>query len=220
MRFDVAAFIEELSAFSMESVFNPYRDTCPKFDDILSAECRRRILEETLRAASYVRVEALWVGRDLGHRGGRRTGIALTDDVHLPAHGERWRIKCERATVGPVVREQTATNVWQMLGQIDAPILTWNVYPFHPYPPENVFQNRCHTAAERRLGEEIFAWLFESLDPTRVIAIGNDAATSAVRVCGADKVRKVRHPSFGGKRQFLVEIGKLYGLSGDGGIGC
>jgi len=26
----------------------------------------------------------IWMGRDLGYRGGRRTGLALTDEAHLP----------------------------------------------------------------------------------------------------------------------------------------
>lgn len=49
----------------------------------LDAEPRRFAM---LRCALEEPVDAIWIGRDLGYRGGRRTGLALTDDVHMTHH--------------------------------------------------------------------------------------------------------------------------------------
>lgn len=65
---------------------------------------------------------ALWIGRDLGYRGGRRTGLALTDDVHASHHARRWEIQMESPTVGTAVAERTAAVVWGMLDRISARI--------------------------------------------------------------------------------------------------
>jgi hypothetical protein len=51
------------------------------------------ILTQILQAAEAASVDAIWVGRDLGFRGGRRTGMALTDDVHFHDHLARWGMR-------------------------------------------------------------------------------------------------------------------------------
>ena len=76
----------------------------------------REFFFEILSAASAVDLDAIWVGRDLGHRGGRRTGLALTDDIQFAAHTRRWGVEAERPTRGPMLSERTASVVWEMLG--------------------------------------------------------------------------------------------------------
>ena len=44
---------------------------------------RRRNLEIALHAAIDAKVGTIWIARDIGYRGGRRTGLALTDEPHL-----------------------------------------------------------------------------------------------------------------------------------------
>ena len=87
-----------------------------------------------LDAASAVEIDAMWIGRDLGHRGGRRTGLALTDDIRFASHTKRWGIEVDRPTQGTPVGERTASIVWEMLEQIDQNVFLWNVFPLHPYP--------------------------------------------------------------------------------------
>src|SRR6202007_3116907 len=103
----------------LPSVFNPYRETCAHHDRPDAAAVRRRNLERYLEAALDARLDTIWVARDLGYRGGRRTGVPLTDEVHLgPAGALMGGIELERATRGPVVAERTAAIVWRVASPI------------------------------------------------------------------------------------------------------
>jgi len=163
-----------------------------------------------LKAAASMEIDALWIGRDLGYRGGRRTGLALTDDVHLSTHAARWNIAVERATTGSMVTERTAAVVWSMLASVTAPVFLWNVFPFHPHEPGDPFTNRSHSSRERMLGEAILAELILILRPRRLVGIGTDAAKTASRLAGLADVVQVRHPSYGGQRDFIKQISCLY----------
>jgi len=59
--------------------------------------------------------------------------------------------------------------------------------------------------------------LLSLLRPRRVLAVGNDAFAAATRVAGQCSVTLVRHPSYGGQRQFERQVSDLYGLHGRSG---
>jgi hypothetical protein len=65
-------FVEAVASLRFENCFNPYIDRCTVHD--LSDAPRRRsaVLSAMLEKASLVSVDAIWIGRDLGYRGGRR----------------------------------------------------------------------------------------------------------------------------------------------------
>ena len=196
--------------------FNPYSDRCTAYDLDDAPRSRSQTLQAMLEAATEREIDSLWIGRDLGYRGGRRTGLAFTDDVHVQAHAERWELSVKRPTTGKIVAEQTAAVVWRVLLRIKAPIFLWNVFPLHPHEPGNPFSNRCHNVRERRAGEELLSELILLLKPCRLVAIGNDAAQSARRLYGKSKVIQIRHPSHGGKAQFSFQMSELYCLNVDG----
>jgi hypothetical protein len=204
-------FVSAVAALRFDNCFNPYADRCEIHDRHDAAQRRATALSAILDNAVREPVDAIWVGRDLGYRGGRRTGLALTDDVHIEHHAKRWKFFAERATVGAPVAERTAAVIWRMLDQIDARIFLWNVFPLHPHEPGDSFTNRQHNARERRAGEELLSELIGLLRPDRVVAIGNDAAVAANRVAQDVPVICVRHPSYGGQTEFLGQISELYG---------
>lgn len=205
-------FVTELCNLSFENTFNPYSDRCDVYDFFDAPQKRRSLLLKILDAASETEIDSIWVGRDLGHRGGRRTGLALTDDVHLTNHAKRWGIEVDRPTMGQVVPERTAAVIWSVLSSISSPIFLWNVFPLHPYEAGNAFSNRAHNRKERAAGEEILSLLIEFLKPKKLVAIGNDAEKTALRISGDEEVIKVRHPSYGGQTDFLAQTRQLYKL--------
>jgi hypothetical protein len=195
-----------------ENAFNPYSDTCPVHDVADAPVQRSHFLGQMLEAASTADVDAIWIGRDLGYRGGRRTGLALTDDVHFGSHLSRWGISNRRPTTGKPVPERTAAAVWDLLDRIACPVFLWNVFPLHPHLPEDWFSNRMHNAGERRAGIEVLSQLVEMLQPQRLIAVGNDAERAALEIASDAKIIKVRHPSYGGQTEFSRQIRELYNI--------
>lgn len=206
-------FVDAVAALRFDNCFNPYVDRCEVHDHEDAPHLRATALSAMVKSAAREPIDAIWVGRDLGYRGGRRTGLALTDDVHIHRHAKRWNLSAERPTIGAAVAERTAAVVWSMLDQIDARIFLWNVFPLHPHEVGEPFTNRQHNARERRAGEEVLQALITLLRPERIIAIGNDAAVAANRAADDIPVICVRHPSYGGQSQFLRQLAELYDLS-------
>lgn len=205
-----ASFVAALADTRLPSVFNPYSDQCPVHDRRDAAKLRRRNLERFLDAALESRIDTMWIARDLGYRGGRRTGVPLTDEIHLDHAGLLLGgIALDRATQGPVVAERTAAVVWRVLGTIGVPAVLWNVFPLHPHGPDDPFSNRCHTRAEREATAPLLHGLIALVRPKQIVAIGRDAqlALAGLEV----PIIPVRHPSYGGQSEFIAGLYDLYG---------
>lgn len=208
------SFAQALAETRLPSVFNPYSDCCPIHDRSDAARIRRRNLVRCLDAAIAARVDTIWIARDLGYRGGRRTGVPLTDEVHLShAAALMGGIALDRATRGPVVAERTAAVVWRVLTRIGEPALLWNIFPLHPHEADDPFSNRCHTRAEREATWPLFTALIAMVKPRRIVAIGRDAGAALNDTDIAVEI--VRHPSYGGQSEFISGVNHIYGLAAD-----
>lgn len=207
-------FVSALATTDLPSVFNPWRDRCELHDRSDAAARRRANLESVLSAALDVQVETIWIARDLGYRGGRRTGVPLTDEIHLTqAAALMGGISLERATDGPAVAERTAAIVWQVLNRIGKPVMLWNVFPFHPHEAGDPMSNRCHTRGEREATWPLLQSLMAMIQPKRIVAIGRDAHMALE---GLDiPITAIRHPSYGGQREFIDGMCDLYGIADD-----
>ncbi|MCP5390318.1 MAG: uracil-DNA glycosylase [Sphingomonadaceae bacterium] len=207
-------FVSALATTDLPSVFNPWRDRCELHDRSDAAARRRANLESVLSAALDVQVETIWIARDLGYRGGRRTGVPLTDEIHLTqAAALMGGISLERATDGPAVAERTAAIVWQVLNRIGKPVMLWNVFPFHPHDAGDPMSNRCHTRGEREATWPLLQSLMAMIQPKRIVAIGRDAHMALE---GLDiPITAIRHPSYGGQREFIDGMCDLYGIADD-----
>lgn len=211
---DPHSFATALAETRLPFVFNPYREICSVHDRPDGADVRRRNLVRCLQAALDAHVDTIWIARDLGYRGGRRTGVPLTDEVHLaPAGALMGGIELERATRGPVVAERTAAVVWRVLSRICQPVVLWNIFPLHPHETDDPFSNRCHTRAERAATWPLLIALIGMTRPKRIVAIGRDAglALSGIEI----PVHVVRHPSYGGQADFIAGVHAIYGLADD-----
>jgi Uracil DNA glycosylase superfamily len=203
------SFVDRLSQVSLPNVFNPYRETCVQHDHWQSPAIRRLNLRLYLDAAIARGADSVWLGRDCGYRGARRTGIALTDEAHLETLGQHFAIGgMSKATASESVRERTATQVWNIICAVDAKVFLWNVFPFHPFESGNQMSNRRHTTREFDECKDLLLCLIELVKPKRIVALGADAHSAAARL--DLQVWMVRHPSYGGHLEFAEAIRKLY----------
>jgi len=204
-------FVAMLSHAKMPSVFNPWRDRC-KIHDLPDAPIiRQQNLRRFLQAALDTRAKTMWIARDLGYRGGRRTGVPLTDEIHLNAASELMGgIHLDRATGGLPVSERTAAVIWSVLTQVRQPVVLWNVFPFHPHEDGDPMSNRCHTKSERSETWPLLEALISMIRPESIVAIGRDA-NMALSELGV-KTMSIRHPSYGGQTEFISGMHDFYGV--------
>jgi hypothetical protein len=214
IRWEAIDFVDRLAAMRFSAAFNPYSELCTDHDLPDAPAIRRRNLEIVLSKAISSGVESIWIARDLGYRGGRRTGLALTDDVTLDHHARMWGVDgLQRSTLGPPMPERTAALIWQVLGAVNQPVFLWNVFPLHPHQPNDPMSNRCHTRREREQVSPLLAWLVDILKPKHLVAIGRDAELALSGF--SCPTNAVRHPSYGGQTDFLRQSSAIYGLKAE-----
>lgn len=207
----IEAFLEELAAFEANLVFNPWGANCQWADADGSFLTRRANLRAVLHACAVADEVDLWIGRDLGWRGGRRTGVPFVDEFSLEPYACSIGVaSLDKATVGPSMKERTATEVHAARQRVGRKLFFWNVFPFHPHREGEVCSNRMHTRREREVGTELLRAVLALVPFRNVIGVGNDAAF-ALHAIGVGCMA-VRHPSYGGQREFHRQIDMHYGL--------
>jgi len=198
-------FVAALAEVQLPGVFNPYRDRCPDHDLAKGPAIRRANLELMLDAVRRQAVDELWVGLELGRKGGRRTGLPLTDEAELACMAAYWEIEgLRRATSGPPMNEVTAAFVWRAVRATDRRVAFWNVFPFQCHRPGSI-TNRNHSRAEATVTQPHLSWVIEQAAPSRIVALGRSAQLALARA--GVQADYVRHPARGGGPQFLSQIG-------------
>lgn len=205
-----AELVDIISSISLERVFNPYAERCVE-TDLIDAPYRRRMnLLNVLEAGVVQNIDSMWIARDLGYRGGRRTGLPLTDEVHMPQLSAAFgNVRLLRATTGSPVSERTAAIIWRVLSRLTATVFLWNVFPLHPFESDAPMSNRRHTKTESQLCEPLLLSVLDMVRPRRIVAIGRDAETALRRL--NVNAHHVRHPSYGGQSAFMAGIASIYG---------
>jgi uracil-DNA glycosylase len=178
---------------------------------------RRRNLRLYLEELDGIGPRTLLIGEAPSYRGGRLTGIAFVSETVLLSGVEiaspPGRILgadrgYRKATDGPnLSTEASATMVWSTIRSIDPLPMLWNAFPFHPFHRGNPHSNRMPASAELEAGQRFIEWLLRLFPIAQVVAIGNHASSSLAKL-GIEHV-KVRHPSMGGKNQFVEGMARL-----------
>lgn len=211
-------FVYLLKDIEIENTFNPYLHICPIHDHIKSSAIRERNLTQYMEFHLTSQSKILWLGRDLGYRGGRRTGIPLTDEVHLvdltkALHSPAF----VKATKTDAAKERTATEIWKLANHFLAPPFMWNVFPFHPYDEDDPMSNRSHSKDEFDETKCILEEVLNLFEFEYFFALGRDAYNVLFEL-GVKPVY-VRHPSHGGQFQFrktiIEQTPKNYAAFGD-----
>jgi uracil-DNA glycosylase len=189
------------------SAFNQYSYDHP------TNEIRRQNLRLYWQQMAALRPSVLLVGEAPSYRGCRLTGIPFTSEsillngaagTDLLGYEQGYR---QTAESGRVVKEASATIVWPAITRCRPLPLLWNAFPFHPHHPDNPLSNRPPTTAELRLGQPFLTRLAALFEIELLVAVGNKAEI-AIRELDLP-YQKVRHPSHGGKANFLRQLDSI-----------
>lgn len=202
----IEQFVRELAIPVLPRVFNPWRERCAHDLYPDAPERRRERLAQHLGAPS---VRFLAVGEAPGWQGCRASGIPFTSEKLLlngaipriaPMHGKRIT---DRELP---LAEPSATILWTTLYElgIAEETVLWNAFPFHPFDGEP-WSNRTPTDSELELGRPYLEAMLALYPDARVIAVGKKAAGSLKKL-GIQSFAEVRHPSNGGKPQFVAGL--------------
>lgn len=220
----VSLFVGRLARFRVPA---SYRD---RLRNPYSNPRRRENLRLYLSIMKRRNPRVLLVGRDPGHRGCALTGIPFTSEA-IAVRGSLpsvERLACSGTVVGPgvgylipsdrpPVSEASASIIWEGIHRyFQDPPLLWNVLPFHPHRPGNPRSNRLPALVSETLAFGLpylmaLLDLFPSIDT--VLTAGERAADVFRRLERENRLRKtvycLRHPSYGGKRNFFEQLQRL-----------
>jgi uracil-DNA glycosylase len=180
---------------------------------------RRRNLLSYLGKMDAMGPDTLLVGEAAGYRGCGLTGIPfvserlLADGISVRADPDRRFLWTAGAyglageTSNPAV-EVSAATVWAAIKDIVPLPLLWNAFPFHPFDGRRD-SNRAPSRAEIRVGAPFIESLIRLFPVRRIIAVGRCAEAALTRL-GVNHQR-VRHPSRGGRREFLDGLRAILG---------
>lgn len=195
-------FITKLAARkSSERVFNPYEN--PKL-----AENLNKYLSFMLENSGK---RILLVGEAPGYKGCRLTGIPFSSGavIRETPLGLFKKIGKDIA-IKKIESENTAKIVWEFLdGKRHYPLF-WNSFPFHPHPKGNPEKNRAPTREEIREGMEYLKELMEIFEPKIIAGVGRAGEHCSSQAFPYRKITYIRHPSYGGKTDFLAGMKKLF----------
>jgi hypothetical protein len=149
----------------------------------------------------------LVLGEAPGYRGCALTGIPFTSQRILATSPHPFLSELRKSiTVSGNMTEATATIVWDhLLGCQTLPGM-WNVFPFHPHCANFKSSNRKPTTAEVADGYSFLKLILDILTPAVIIAVGRTAASAMNAWFPAVSVATARHPSFGGKKEYVAQV--------------
>lgn len=206
-------------------VVNPWRDFVDGLDigpqaPEIRTEQLRDYLTPRIDKARY-----LLVAEAKGYQGGRFTGVPLTSERILLGRQPEidptlilprgTAVQTSEQTVRHNgFAEPTATIVWKELIRLGIPsyqVVTWNIFPFHPYDLEKGYlSNRTPTAKELEIGGEFFTELLALCPTAKIIAIGRKAEETLGTL--GFTLFPVRHPANGGAKQFREGLELVIGM--------
>jgi uracil-DNA glycosylase len=201
-------FVEELALTKVTpNVYNQYSY------DAEDNGIRRKNLLIYLEHMYKQKPQVILVGEAPGYRGCRLTGVPFTSE-HLLMNNMKglnifgreagYRLEVEK---DKLLKEATATIIWETLLKYDIKSLAWNAFPFHPHKAGDGESNRAPLKSELLIGERPLLQMLEIFKIKKVVAVGRKAEETL------DKLNipcsKVRHPAQGGKNDFVDGIRRI-----------
>ncbi len=217
-------FIDNLSAFKQDSVFNPWSDHDPDYE-IENAPLIRRTQMKDYLARRLSSAKILLIAEACGYQGGHFSGIAMTCErmiLNLHSTVNSMMIlgyqgaRTSRAD-SPFIdkstqrqkgfNEPTDTVVWSAClesGLMPDEFILWNIFPFHPYKKGCLLSNRTPTEDELSLGLAYTKQLLSITGPLPIFAVGKKSETTLADA--GFSVTGLRHPANGGANIFRAGL--------------
>ena len=101
--------------------------------------------------------------------------------------------------------------MWDYLARRRTLPLFWNAFPFHPHHEGKPLSNRAPTADEISEGISYLRLIGEWYRPQHVAGLGRKGARALERAFPGCRVAALRHPSYGGKNEFIRGMDRLLG---------
>lgn len=207
----IAALFELLTAYRAPGVFNQYAQVDPTYDQNCADELRRHNLRRYLR--TFANAEFLLIGEAAGYRGCRFTGIPFTSETQLVGPDRlQWAVGQDLASTSRTDQpwtEQSSTIVWEALGG-RGDVVMWNAFPWHPFGKAGALSNRS-PRRQLHAGQEVLCAFLDLFSHAEPYAVGR-VAERALQAVGV-RARYIRHPAYGGKKQFKKGIDALSQIS-------
>lgn len=199
--------IDQIRAFTLPDVFNPWRNRDPldAYEHAADMRCQR------LKAHFDCEPEFLLVGEAPGYQGCHFAGVPFTNEkLLLDGVVPRCELTHRITFREKPWSEPSATIVWKQLCELGIAERTvmWNAFAWHPHKPGEPMSNRAPTMPEMRLGLPVLRGVLERFKGAKVIAVGN-VATNGLRSLYVRLHGTVRHPSMGGANQFRDQLAAL-----------
>lgn len=194
-------FINELAAReSTNKVFNPYQDS----------KVKNNLRAYIIYMMDHYKNGVLLVGEAPGHKGCKITGIPFTSGAVIESKKHTIFSEIGREIhLSKIETENTARIVWNYLEDKKSLPLFWNSFPFHPHPENIKNKNRQPNHDEINEGLIYLKKLVHIFNPRIIAGIGRSGTKCAQQAFADRTIDYIRHPSFGGKKDFLNGIKKI-----------
>jgi uracil-DNA glycosylase len=185
---------------SSEIVFNQYQD-----------EEIRNNLKLYLDYLIRNKHDLLLIGEAPGYKGCRLTGIPFTSGVVIKNTKHKiFKEIGSEIKLHQVVSENTATILWDFMGN-DRPVpILWNAFPFHPHKRGIPESNRKPDVQELAEGKKYLKIVYDIFKPKKLCSLGQVGEIALRELFPTEKTIYIRHPSHGGKKNFINGMLKIY----------
>lgn len=181
-------------------VFNQYSDK-----DILNN--LKVFFEYLVKSKSKV----LLIGEAPGYKGCRLTGIPFTSGIAIKNTRHEALVELiPKIRLNKTIPENTASILWEFLGTNKPIPILWNAFPFHPHKEGILESNRKPNKEELLEGSEYLHMVNEIFRPKKVFALGRVGEVSLRALFPEKEIGYIRHPSYGGKKQFIEGVSKVF----------
>jgi len=157
----------------------------------------------------------LLVGEAPGYKGCRITGIpfssvkVLMSTEHPLFDTIKSQLYLSDDALRDMASENTATIVWHYLVNKKTVPLFWNSFPFHPHPKGKKNKNRAPNSKEIAQGVAYLQQLYAIFQPEIVAGVGVKGVECARKAYPELSVKYIRHPSYGGKSEFVEGMNSI-----------